>query len=757
MIAASKIRKQRHVQCYDAYTSLENVRQCIRDGHSVMILMRGVPGSGKTHLAKSLSAEYGGVVCSTDDFFVENGLYQFQSERLEEYHKNNIFRVREAMKDGIKLIIVDNTNIFVNHMAQYTFHAVVHFYEIFVVEPETSWKYKVEECFRRNIHGIEIWKINSMLQSLHNQGRPPLSCLVGRGREVRLEPPLEVLQDKHTNAVSHLDIRSLVLSPSTSRDEIPCRKGVDDSLPEVSIDDCPPGLPHPNSMTDYLLHASAPDIVPISLAFDRSLHVIMLQAREVATQTNEVIVTLTCAGVDCPVDDVSVGNSYNVERLKLFMPQMKDRVVRMENIAQFSELDVLVAIFPYEEIRNLSHYWEMLGLEECVRLFVDLGAYVEWMAVIKEGAFVEEIAASEHSGTQPHAPMPRTDWQRIAEQEGLKEYVKSDSLDESGPFSVNEITVTLGVDLLQKMSVLFGEGVPVEKESSVRLPLWLLEQLYLFWQNNGSTFPNNFQYANDAEIAATLQEEEDAVASNTFKNTMTVAQKLHLKNLVEEFSMFDSRAVEEIFNDNMYDSTAARETLRIMLNLGTNNLEHSHTSSPTVSSAVVPVQRSNAQRRVEVNFPLAQERARQYQEQANEFAKKKFIELRKVQKYIQCGNLPVVGYFGQLAREYSIREKNLRKQAHDIIIKANEGSAILDLHLLSERDAIVLLKERLSVLDRPLSMRNGRSNQRLRVITGYGKNNGGRSVIKPAVELYLKREGYFYSFANMGEVVIQCK
>ena len=86
-------------------------------------------------------------MCSTDDFFVKDGEYRFQPEKLEEYHRNNILRgihlhifyslalstvilfrlvfsslVREAMKDGVKPIIVDNTNIFANHMEQYAFH-----------------------------------------------------------------------------------------------------------------------------------------------------------------------------------------------------------------------------------------------------------------------------------------------------------------------------------------------------------------------------------------------------------------------------------------------------------------------------------------------------------------------------------------------------------------------------------------------------------------------------------------------------------
>lgn len=41
-----------HEQCWDGNASLDQVRECIRNEHAVMLLIRGVPGSGKTHLAR---------------------------------------------------------------------------------------------------------------------------------------------------------------------------------------------------------------------------------------------------------------------------------------------------------------------------------------------------------------------------------------------------------------------------------------------------------------------------------------------------------------------------------------------------------------------------------------------------------------------------------------------------------------------------------------------------------------------------------
>jgi adenylate kinase family enzyme len=43
--------------------------------------MRGLPGSGKSTLAKVLAGEHG-LVYSTDDFFIQNGEYKFDSKML---------------------------------------------------------------------------------------------------------------------------------------------------------------------------------------------------------------------------------------------------------------------------------------------------------------------------------------------------------------------------------------------------------------------------------------------------------------------------------------------------------------------------------------------------------------------------------------------------------------------------------------------------------------------------------------------------
>ena len=76
-----------------------------------LVIMRGVPGSGKSYKAKNLAQDGNGVVYSTDDFFEVNGKYVFDGSKIGEYHKQNQLRTAQAMKQDLPLIIVDNTNI----------------------------------------------------------------------------------------------------------------------------------------------------------------------------------------------------------------------------------------------------------------------------------------------------------------------------------------------------------------------------------------------------------------------------------------------------------------------------------------------------------------------------------------------------------------------------------------------------------------------------------------------------------------------
>lgn len=118
-------------------------------------IMRGLPGSGKTTHAKTLSR----VIISADIFFVDSdGRYRFNPELIKEAHN---FCLRQFIKalDGTENIIVDNTNLNVWEVAPYYRITEAFNCEVEIVEMNCL----PNVAFARQIHGVPQDTFNSMI------------------------------------------------------------------------------------------------------------------------------------------------------------------------------------------------------------------------------------------------------------------------------------------------------------------------------------------------------------------------------------------------------------------------------------------------------------------------------------------------------------------------------------------------------------------------------------------------------------------
>ncbi|XP_077467698.1 NEDD4-binding protein 2-like 2 [Stigmatopora argus] len=148
---------QSHQQPYDESSSY------------VLILMRGLPGSGKTTMARTLlPSGPSGLILSTDDYFVHNDGYRYEPSLLGEAHVWNHRRASDAMHDGHSPIIIDNTNLQAWEMKPYVQMALQMGYRVDFCEPNTSWKYDPHELEKRNKHGVTQEKIAQMLDRFSN-------------------------------------------------------------------------------------------------------------------------------------------------------------------------------------------------------------------------------------------------------------------------------------------------------------------------------------------------------------------------------------------------------------------------------------------------------------------------------------------------------------------------------------------------------------------------------------------------------------
>jgi len=115
-----------------------------------VIVMRGVPGSGKSHWAQSLTGSK--VVVSADHHFINSdGEYEFDPAKLADAHNACLRRFLEELQNqNTELLIVDNTNSTIAEMAPYMALAAAFGAPAEIVEVKCD----PTTAVARNVHGV---------------------------------------------------------------------------------------------------------------------------------------------------------------------------------------------------------------------------------------------------------------------------------------------------------------------------------------------------------------------------------------------------------------------------------------------------------------------------------------------------------------------------------------------------------------------------------------------------------------------------
>ena len=123
-----------------------------------ILLVRGLPGSGKTSLTEIMSRP---ISCSADDYFVDkDGLYQFDPRLLPEAHQSCQDKARREIKHG-KNVAVHNTFCQRWEMEPYIQLAKEFEYRLIVISTYDGGC-SDEELAKRNTHGVPLSSIQAM-------------------------------------------------------------------------------------------------------------------------------------------------------------------------------------------------------------------------------------------------------------------------------------------------------------------------------------------------------------------------------------------------------------------------------------------------------------------------------------------------------------------------------------------------------------------------------------------------------------------
>lgn len=135
----------------------------------MVFIMRGLPGSGKTTLAKQLKNSFSesAEIVSADSFFVVDGQYEFKAELLSKAHQVCKERFIYFLKSG-KSVIVDNTNSRRWEFEHYLQQAEVLKIPVAIVYPSTPWAWNPTKCAEKTTHNVPIQSIVSMLARWEN-------------------------------------------------------------------------------------------------------------------------------------------------------------------------------------------------------------------------------------------------------------------------------------------------------------------------------------------------------------------------------------------------------------------------------------------------------------------------------------------------------------------------------------------------------------------------------------------------------------
>jgi len=135
-----------------------------------VIIMQGVPGSGKSTYVKSMQPVATEVISADSYFETKDGEYRFDPSKLGEAHGACLRRfVKLVAGASGDTVVVDNTNTTTLEIAPYMALASAYGCEVELVRVQCD----PEVAAARNVHGVPLHAVRRMADNIRNFSPPP--------------------------------------------------------------------------------------------------------------------------------------------------------------------------------------------------------------------------------------------------------------------------------------------------------------------------------------------------------------------------------------------------------------------------------------------------------------------------------------------------------------------------------------------------------------------------------------------------------
>lgn len=143
-----------------------------QNSSKLVIIMRGLPGSGKSHWVEQFILSQPLAVAarirktgyfSTDKLFFVDGKYRFDVNKLSQNHQINLSLFIEALARAEPVVFCDNTNVCHWEYLAYKTAAIALGYQVKIVlvgDPKSAAHQVL--CSQRNTHHVSLKQIQRM-------------------------------------------------------------------------------------------------------------------------------------------------------------------------------------------------------------------------------------------------------------------------------------------------------------------------------------------------------------------------------------------------------------------------------------------------------------------------------------------------------------------------------------------------------------------------------------------------------------------